>query len=269
METYQQDNYRIICNENEADFFHMDEPHTHDEYELYYLLTGTRLFMIKDRVYPMVAGTLAFLNGEEPHRVFSKSSLPCSRFMLCIKKGNLKQQFVPLMEPFIQGSCIALSAKEQVQIELIIRQVIEECNSGDMPMKQQYLELLVHQLLIYTFRKYHSSIETQYGGPDILKVLLYIHDNYKSKISLAELCSHLNISISHLTRLFKSSTGYTVVEYINNMRIKRASELLIHSSLPVSEIALEAGFSSPSYLAKLFRQYYDISPLQYRKQNQT
>ncbi len=267
MQTYVTNKFRIMCNENAAHTFNMLEPHFHDEYELYYLMSGTRLFFIENRVYPMVTGCLTFVDGEHMHRAFSKSDMPHTRFIVCIRKNVLKQENSKLTEPFIKGGCIALSSKEQIQIELIIRQIIEEC-SHSRTMQHEYIALLVHQLLIYTFRRYHTPAHSiEYGGADIIKLLRYIDENYTRRITLGELCDYLNISISHLTRLFKTSTGYTIIEYINNMRIRKASGLLLHTDIPVSEIALETGFSSFSYFGKLFRACYGISPLRYRSRN--
>ena len=241
--------------------------HFHNEYEFYYLLEGTGLFFIKDRGYPIVSGCLALIDGEEMHRVYSKSNKNYKRFILFVKKTYLVKNFPELAQNLDKSSCISLTTKQQVQTEEQIERILYECNNPAL-MQHELIELLTEQFLINMYRLVNSPLQkVNYGGGDILKILQYIDEHYTEKITLNDICKHLNISVSYLTRLFKSSTGYTLVEYINNLRIREAAKLLLTTKLPISQIALEVGFESFSYFGKLFVKYYNMSPLKYRKQH--
>lgn len=266
MVNYRYGDIRVLYNELE-DTYNMPQPHFHSEYELYYLFKGERLFFVRDRVYPMVAGCLAFVDGEDMHRAFSSTSLPHSRLVVCLRKGSLQGPLAPLAEPFESGGCLALTAREQFMLEQLYDQLVQECAS-EHPMKHLQIELLVKQILIFTLRKFQTVTPVpRFGGALMAQAIEHINDNYASEITLQGMCKRLGISPSHFTRLFKASTGFTLIEYVNNMRIKKASELLLSTQRSVSDIAEETGFSSFSYFGKLFRQGHGLSPLQYRKQH--
>ena len=251
--------------QNETDTFNMGRPHFHDEYELYYLQSGSRLFFIKDRVYPMVSGCLAFVDGGELHRAFSPDNLPHSRFVACIRRDELTGSLASLAGPFQNGGCIALTPRDQYYLEGLIAQIIEECE-GRRTMKHYAIELMVKQMLLFTLRhSTDSEPEPKYGGSVITRALSAIDSSYAKPISLSALCADLGVSPSHFTRIFKASTGFTLVEYIHNLRLKKAAGLLSDTDFSVSRIAEDTGFQSFSYFGKKFRNAYGLSPLKYRQ----
>lgn len=73
------------------------------------------------------------------------------------------------------------------------------------------------------------------------------------------------ISRSYLTRIFRTVTGFTVNEYQNICRIKKAQILLRETSLTMTEIAMETGFGSLPYFERVFRKATAQTPMQYKK----
>jgi AraC-like DNA-binding protein len=71
------------------------------------------------------------------------------------------------------------------------------------------------------------------------------------------------MSRSTFFRKIKSLTGTTGKEFVDSVRLKRATELLIGSDLNISEIAYDIGHSSPLYFSKWFKSHYKISPTEY------
>ena len=263
MDLYNHKDIRIIYNEDTSHI----KSHFHDEYEFYYLISGKVLFFIKDRVYPMVSGCLAFIDGEEMHRVSSKSNNNYKRFVICIKRPYLIKNFPELSHSLERGNCIALSTQQQVQTEDIIARIVQECGNSAL-MQHELIEALAKQFLICMYRIVSLPLQKiNYSGGDILKILQYIDEHYTEKITLNDICEYLDISVSHLTRLFKTSTGYTLVEYINNLRIREAGKLLVSTKEAISQIALDTGFESFSYFGKLFSKYYNLSPMKYRRKH--
>ena len=99
----------------------------------------------------------------------------------------------------------------------------------------------------------------------IQKVLLYINDNYSSKLDIATLAKIANYSDYHFLRFFKSITGKTVTQYINSLRLEKACQLLDSSNLSISEISYSVGFSDTSYFIKVFKKHYLVSPSKFKK----
>ena len=114
-----------------------------------------------------------------------------------------------------------------------------------------------------------SLRELQYSQarrcPAVQSCTEYLQQHMGEKISLETLGKHAGYSAIHIMRLFKDATGQTPHEYLTALRMKRASQMLIYTDTPVSQIGLDCGFLSESYFHAMFKKQYSISPGDYRK----
>lgn len=99
----------------------------------------------------------------------------------------------------------------------------------------------------------------------INQVIDYLNDNLDKSVSLEELASVAFFSPFHFHRIFKAITGETVNAFTNRLRNEKAARLLRFSKKKITDIAAECGFSSPATLSRLFKQYFGISPILYKK----
>lgn len=97
------------------------------------------------------------------------------------------------------------------------------------------------------------------------EIAIYLQNNSARKLCLDDLAAHFFISRSYLTRIFRTVTGFTVSEYQNICRIKKAQILLRETSMSITEISMETGFGSLPYFERVFRQTAAQTPLQYRQ----
>ena len=98
----------------------------------------------------------------------------------------------------------------------------------------------------------------------MLRTVKTMEDNIASPVSLSELASLAGYSERQLNRIFKRSTGKSVIQYYRHMRLDFALNLLRSSTLSITEIALATGFSSSSHFATAFRARYRALPLSFR-----
>ena len=82
---------------------------------------------------------------------------------------------------------------------------------------------------------------------------------------LEQLSGHLNVSKSTLHRKVKAMTGLTPLEFIRNIRLKYACEMLSRRDRNISEIAYATGFSSPKYFTKCFKEEFGLTPREYQE----
>ena len=86
-----------------------------------------------------------------------------------------------------------------------------------------------------------------------------------SDLSVEELGEQMGMSRVQLYRKIKSLTNYTPVEFVRITRLKKAASLLASTDMSVSEITYEVGFTSSSYFAKCYKEYYGESPTDFLK----
>ena len=104
---------------------------------------------------------------------------------------------------------------------------------------------------------------------DEYNMLLQFLNEYHTSISLDDLCRHFGRSKSHISHLFKASSGMTIRAYCNILKLEDSKKLLCTTDLSITEIAFESGFSDASYYISLFRKSFGLSPNQFRKQYKT
>ena len=105
------------------------------------------------------------------------------------------------------------------------------------------------------------------GGlpPRVLRrVREYIDAHIEKRISVEALATLANLSVCYFVRAFKQSVGATPHDYLIRRRVERTMELLSGTDMPLSEIALAAGFADQSHCARRFREHVGMSPRDYR-----
>ncbi|MXO04441.1 substrate-binding domain-containing protein [Flavobacterium sp. HBTb2-11-1] len=110
--------------------------------------------------------------------------------------------------------------------------------------------------------------ELGFGAQDrdfIKKINDLISENLdNSSFSVEELAENLNISRVQLYRKMKALLNVNISDYINNIRLEKAKELLKNTTLTISEIAYSCGFSTPNYFSTSFKNKYNLSPKEFR-----
>lgn len=97
----------------------------------------------------------------------------------------------------------------------------------------------------------------------------YVSRHYREKLYLDDIAEKLGISPTYLSRLFKRDTGIRLQDYIVQVRVERAANLLRYSDQTIAEIAQYVHFPSQSYLGKAFRREMHMTPKEYRTRYQT
>ena len=104
---------------------------------------------------------------------------------------------------------------------------------------------------------------------DVIKVIIeYIDQNFsKYDLSLDEVASYAGLSKSYLSRLFKTKTGSRYIEYLSELRLAKAKQLLLETEMPIKTIVKHIGYYDVVSFRKKFKQKYGINASQLRKEN--
>lgn len=106
----------------------------------------------------------------------------------------------------------------------------------------------------------------QEKGSVVNLVKKYIQDHLgEQRLTREDIANHVYLNPDYLTRMFKKQTGFSISDYLQQQRIEYAKRLLIDTNLPVSEVALSAGYSNFSYFSTIFKKSTELNPMEYRK----
>lgn len=110
-----------------------------------------------------------------------------------------------------------------------------------------------------------QSLEGYRKEEKIRTIIDYIGSHYQEELTIDQLAQICGYSDTHFMNFFKKHLGVSCMEYVIQFRLRKAAELLQHSTLPVLEIATQSGFNNLSNFNRQFKKYYQITPSQYRK----
>jgi len=99
----------------------------------------------------------------------------------------------------------------------------------------------------------------------IFKVIQYVKDHYKEKITLEDVASHVYLSRSYLSKIFNEELGCNFTSYINKLRIENSKALLLNNTINIVDAAVMVGFDDQSYFTKVFKKTVGISPGKFRE----
>ncbi len=99
----------------------------------------------------------------------------------------------------------------------------------------------------------------------INKAEKYVRENFcDPNISLISVANHVNMSSAYFSTVFSQTTGRSFINYLTELRIDKAKDLLINTNMKLSDIALEVGYSEPNYFSHVFRKSEGITPKEFR-----
>ena len=108
-----------------------------------------------------------------------------------------------------------------------------------------------------------SSLTTE--DPEILHILRYIQDNYKT-VNLNDLSDKFKYSPDYMGKLIKKNTGTTFIKILRDIKFKKACNMLLNTNLNVIDICYEVGYESVEYFTRSFKKLCGMTPTEYRKQ---
>ena len=95
--------------------------------------------------------------------------------------------------------------------------------------------------------------------------LYYIRRHYNENISLTDVAEHINVNKSYLCDVFKKEQKVTILQYMTNLRIEKAKELLLHTDMKMYEISVEVGYNDYTYFSQIFKRNTGSTLSEFRK----
>ncbi|AFC29698.1 AraC family transcriptional regulator [Paenibacillus mucilaginosus 3016] len=268
----------ILNHTHRSASFNMESNHSHDSYEIYYMQSGSRYYFIKDRSYLVREGDLVLIEPSVLHRTTEAHSSEHERILINFKPewlGSLLPAMEPdLLEAFGRVPVVRPEPKDRQRIELLLTTMLAEQSHPDEPGAGSALKLYLAELLLWLYRWRLKEQAAENGGRSehptslhrkVSDIVQHINASFHEELSLQVLADRFHISPYYLCRIFKEATGFTLVEYIQRLRVHEARKLLAGTSMRITEVAGEVGFDSSTHFGRVFKAICGLSPLQYRK----
>jgi AraC-like DNA-binding protein len=111
-----------------------------------------------------------------------------------------------------------------------------------------------------------GQVTHKFSTQDYLdKAMHFIQTNYSKNISVSTIAEYVGINASYLCRIFKQKYGITPAEFLKDYRIGFSNKLLLHTNMPIKQVAMSVGFNDPQYFSRCFSRKKGLSPREARK----
>lgn len=255
--------------------------HWHEEFEIFCVTSGAVRITTENAEYIVNKGEVSFSNSNVLETIVSVDDNVPTRteahlFHPCFLGGHFQSVFeTRYIKPVINNRQIEVlvirpDTDRGRKICRMVRDLGKLQQNEHVEFQTRNMLSEIWLLLLDEIKDFlNSRPEESIPARERIRYMLsYIHHHYGEKISLEDIAGSAAISEREALRTFKASLNKTPIDYLTDYRMSKARELLMNTEIPITEIALETGFSDSSYFGKLFRKYYQITPTEYRKDRQ-
>lgn len=139
-----------------------------------------------------------------------------------------------------------------------------EYESRNTDYLNQLAMAVVHLIVRSVLFNTHQTAPL-YDRFEIDRAIAYMNSHFSEKITVETLAVLSNLSTNHFTKIFKSVTGETPIDFLKMLRLKKARSMLRNNADNITEIALKCGFNTSSYFSSCFIKKYQITPTAFRQ----
>lgn len=259
-----EDFYLLYCGHQECPSSYSFGPAVRPNYLIHYVVKGKGCYYVNDRKYTIEANQGFLIRPHELTFYQADEDDPWTYLWIGFDGKKVKTY---LKYSGMDENNYTFSCNETDLLNSYVNQMLKHDTLS------HYNELSLQGLLFLFFAALAKSAETPYeedvevDNLYISKAIEYIQKNYQNPILVTDIANYVSLSRTYLTTIFQQTLHMSPQQFLLKFRITKASELLIHTDLPINAIAHSCGYTDPLAFSKTFKKITGLSPSQYRKSN--
>jgi len=233
-----------------------------NQHILIYCIKGNGWALIDNKPYTVSPGDFLLLPANTPHEYGADEQAPWTIYWMHFK-GTSSKDFVQMMLKRMGDHLAAVSFQEN-RLHLF-EEIYTSVERGYSTDNICYASLSLQYFLgsccfdnNYNYLAKHEKVDS------ISLCINYLQKHVGKTLSLQEIADSVNLSVSHFAAIFKKSTGFSIIDYFNHLKIQKACQYLQFTDLRINEIADRLGIEDPYYFSRMFTKVIGVSPNKYR-----
>ncbi len=260
----------VIARSNGIEFL----AHWQNEIELLFVRKGRQVIGINHQTFVLEAGQAAFIAPSDIHYYHCSGASLSEQNAVQATQNECYMLFFPpdLVSPLSAKRSLVWQAASEASCHerYALIKKLEHVTRTQEPyfalLGRGYLQILLAGLFQQesAFVQDNAYISLSGSENQMPQVLTYLNTQFSRSLSRDQIAEQFGISPAHFSRVFKSTTGLPFSVYLRQLRIQKAFEMLQHSKLSVTEIALGCGFESVRTFNRVFHQFAGCRPTSLR-----
>ncbi|MBM7642948.1 helix-turn-helix domain-containing protein [Streptococcus loxodontisalivarius] len=253
--------------------------HWHPEMEVNFIHEGTARFHVDYDYFDSQEGDIILIRPNGMHSIHpidkAEHLMDTVKFHLdMVGYSNIDAVSLRYLHP-LQTSTFKFVPRIQKdmdgyeEIKACLFDIFKLCqNEGrhfELLLKSKLHEF-IYLLYYYRYVVRKQTDDTYRKNEKIRELIDHINNNYQDNLSIEVLSEFIGYSKTHFMTVFKQHTGTSCTEFVIQVRLNKACDILINSTTPILEVATSIGFNNLSNFNRQFKRYYQMTPSQYRKQ---
>lgn len=249
-------------------------PHSHDFFEIFLITKGEALHRINDKQEIIEEGNLVFIRPNDKHNYEKSCDKNCELINLAFPASTILKLFDYFGEGFHSDKLLNAEYPPKIRLSKIEKDILisrfERLNTLRRTNKEK-IKTELRILLADIFSRYFSTEDDSINEiiPTwLIKLKTEMGRKENFVLGISKMYEMNEKTPEHLSRTFKKYYNESPTEYITNLRLNYAANLLSNSDEEITTIALDCGFENLSHFYHLFKKKFDISPKEFRLKHQ-
>lgn len=237
------------------------EVRTIQHYQFQYIYHGVGVIEVAGQAFAVSKGDLCAWGPGVKHRIASSKREPLTilgaQFHMVHEQAEVAFTDFPGIPPF-------LKLHNPGQVELLFLSIVQEFSAQKIYFAET-VNALIHALILLIARQVSTSGSK--GGEHwklIDHILPYIHENYDKALTNRDIAEYFNFHPAHINKLVRTWTGLSLHQYLLNVKMNKAMEMLSSTDMTVGEIAASLGYANIHYFSTLFKRKMGFPPTWFR-----
>lgn len=259
-----------------------DSLHIHDFHQLTVVTRGNATLVLNGASYPIRAGDVYVVSSFSAHYLKDTRDLEFVNLLFYLRDlepyaGTISQtegyKTLLLLQPVLEGharpsNIFSLDYEEIDYVNRVLTQLLDE-QEENRPGRELMIQAGFLSLMVYLCRVYRPDKQrrrTPYSY-QLGKAVRHMEENCAEPMTLEDLTGLCGMTERQLRQLFSQEYDCTPLQFLWNVRIRKACYYLASTDLPISEVAAQSGFEDNNYFSRKFRQVLGVTPRDYRNQS--
>ena len=247
--------------------FERYEQHKHMRIEMDYVKKGSCIIQLEKESISFKENELIIILSDVSHS-FQAGTEGCTLMQLEFMPELFFQNVTENLKDINQEVCFSqafssdsriIRIANNVRIMRAIERIVTEMNTRNGYYR--HLVILYYTELLLLIQRHMDESYLPLCNNDMMRNSIdYIRQNFKKEINIGDISTHLGISERYLRKIFTQYLNMSPLDYLTQIRINSAIEMLRITDMSIKEVCFQCGFQSPQYFSRIFKQQTGVSP---------